>query len=260
MCGTRSPSRRGPVTEARAALIVAHGAPSSPGAAERAIRAIAARVEDALPGWSVRGATLMAPAGLEAALAAVAEQPLLVFPYFMANGRFARERLPRTIRALHAGSFQLLRPLGLDPALHRLCLSVAQEAVTAAGLPPGDTVLLLAGHGSPTDPRPCRAVEDVARLIRSRQEFREVRIGFLDQPPLLKSSGRLNAPAICLPFFAGRAGHVEVDLPAALAAAGFEGPLLAPIGLHPRIPAIIAAALRAAATSSFDAAPTQLDG
>lgn len=220
---------------------------------------VAARLEGVLPGWTVRGATLTAPADLEAKLAALAEQPLLVFPYFMADGWFVRERLPRAIRALRTGPFRLLPPLGLDPALHRLCLSCAHDAVTAAGLPPGDTALLLAGHGSPTDPRPCRAVEDVAGFIHSKQVFREVRIGFLDQPPLLRSSGRLASPGICLPFFAGSAGHMEVDLPAALVAAGFDGPLLAPIGLHPRIPAIIAAALRAAATSPLGAPPTQLD-
>lgn len=52
---------------------------------------------------------------------------------------------------------------------------------------------------------------------------------------------------------------VSSPLPAALAAAGFDGPLLAPIGLHPQIPTIIAAALRAAATSPLGATPTQLD-
>ncbi|MDT8346035.1 MAG: CbiX/SirB N-terminal domain-containing protein, partial [Thermohalobaculum sp.] len=56
---------------------------------------------------------------------------------------------------------------------------------------------------------------------------------------------RIDGPALCLPLFAGRAGHVEDDLPAALAEARFSGPTLAPIGTDPEIPALIAAALRA---------------
>ncbi len=45
------------------------------------------------------------------------------------------------------------------------------------------------------------------------------------------------APAICLPLFATRAGHVQFDVPAALTEAGFTGPLLAPIGDDREIPA-----------------------
>ena len=48
---------------------------------------------------------------------------------------------------------------------------------------------------------------------------------------------------ICLPFFALRAGHVENDIPEALADAGFTGPLLPAIGEHPCVPKLIAASL-----------------
>ena len=58
----------------------------------------------------------------------------------------------------------------------------------------------------------------------------------------------MDGPAICLPYFASRAGHVEVDVPGALAKAGFPGPLLAPIGADAEVPGIIAAALARAAS------------
>ena len=50
--------------------------------------------------------------------------------------------------------------------------------------------------------------------------------------------------ALCLPLFTLQAGHVEGDIPQALAEAGFEGPLLAHIGAHPAVPRLIAAALK----------------
>ncbi len=49
--------------------------------------------------------------------------------------------------------------------------------------------------------------------------------------------------ALCLPFFAARGGHVVEDLPAALAEAAFRGTVLEPVGLDPRVPALIARAI-----------------
>jgi sirohydrochlorin ferrochelatase len=82
-----------------------------------------------------------------------------------------------------------------------------------------------------------------ARFLADSGLFREVRTGFVDQAPFLADAARIDGPALCLPFFASRAGHVGVDLPKALAEAEFPGPLLAPIGADAEAPGIIAAAL-----------------
>ncbi len=58
--------------------------------------------------------------------------------------------------------------------------------------------------------------------------------GFVEETPSLADAARDLTPAICLPFFALRAGHVVDDVPAALAEAGFTGPLLPAIGEHPK--------------------------
>ena len=67
---------------------------------------------------------------------------------------------------------------------------------------------------------------------------------FIDQAPRLAQVRGWGAAAICLPFFAMAGAHVEEDLPAALAEAGFPGRLLPPLGHDPRVPALIAASLR----------------
>ncbi len=245
MSGTRSPSRTAPATERRAALLVAHGAPSAPDGPERAIRALADKVASLLPGVMVGGATLAAPAALETALAALPGTAPLIFPVFMSGGWFVREKLPQRVGRVCGESFELLRPLGLDPALHRLCLDYALEGARAAGLSPARTTLLLAAHGSPSDSSPREAVAAALRVIAGAGAFRAVCPGFIDEAPFLAQAARIDGPAICLPFFAGRAGHVENDIPQALAAAGFDGPLLEAIGRHDGVAAIVAAALAA---------------
>ncbi len=251
MSGTRSPFRTARVTEAgvaagRSVLIIAHGSPSAPTGPEQAMRQLARRVAAGLPGWTLRGATLAAPGALEAALASLPDAKPLVFPFFMSDGWFVRDRLPQRLRAAGCAAAELLPPLGLNPLLLRLCGEAACEAAAAAGHAAGETSLLLAAHGSPGDPRPRQAAEAAARSIAAAGDFREVRLGFIDEPPFLADAARLQGPALCLPFFAGRAGHVEMDLPKALDAAAFPGPQLAPIGCHPRVADILRMTLLAA--------------
>jgi sirohydrochlorin cobaltochelatase len=236
-----------PAIEPCSALIVAHGAPSAPKGPERAVKELAGRVAEELPGWVVRGATLALPGALEAALAAMPDRTPLVYPLFMSDGWFVRKELPRRLRASSWSDCEILPPLGLDPGLPRLCLEAARAGAAAAGLAEADTALLLAAHGSPKDPQPRKATLAVADCIAAAGRFREVRAGFIDEMPFLAEAARLDAPAVCLPFFAGRAGHVEIDLPAALSAAAFRGPLLEVIGRHPGVPGVVVRSLVAQA-------------
>lgn len=243
MSGTRSHSPRAPVTEPRAALIVAHGSPSAPQGPEAAMRRLAAAVSHSLPGWKVRGATLAGKGTLEAALDEVREGRLLVYPFFMADGWFVRKVLPKRIRALRGSGFTVAPPLGLDPSLPAFCTSYLKKAAARTGSRPEETAVLLAAHGSPSDPRPRAAVETLARAITRTGAFRAIRLGFIDERPSLAEAARVQGPALCLPFFAGRASHVERDLPEALASASFGGLMLDPIGALPDIQETVARSL-----------------
>lgn len=228
-----------------AAIIVAHGSPSAPESQEVVLRDLAAAVAARLSeGWTVSGVTLAAPGAIGRALAGPASaRRLLVYPHFMADGWFSTEELPRRLRAAGAADFEILPAFGLEPAVLELCLARARAAT--ADFAPGAVGLLLAAHGSPSDPRPAAAAQSAVSFLRASGTFREVRAGFVDEAPFLASAARMEAPAICLPFFATRAGHVEEDLPAALVEAAFPGPILPPIGTDPEVPGIIAAALDA---------------
>lgn len=229
----------------RAALIVAHGSPADPFPQEAALKALAVRVAMRLPGWRVAGTTLAAEGALEQALARL-DRPL-VYPFFMAEGWFTRTTLPRRLAAAGAGDLRQLPAFGTDPALPGLMARVAADATRAAGLDPAQVTLLLAAHGSKVSRASAEITEAMATRLRAATAFARVATGYVEEPPFLAEAARDLGPAICLPFFALRAGHVAQDVPEALAEAGFTGPLLPAIGEHEAAADLIAAALARAA-------------
>lgn len=223
---------------------MAHGSPCAPLGPERALRELARAVAARLPeGWTVRGTTLAMKDGLHRAVRTLgARAPLLVYPLFMADGWFVNSELPRRLAQVGADRCTALAPLGLDPRLHRLALWRARAVARRQGNC-ADIAVLLAAHGSSGDPRPARAARQAAGALAASGAFREVRVGFVEEPPFLADAARGMGASICLPFFAMRAGHVERDVPTALADAGFTGSLLPPLGADPSIPGLIADAL-----------------
>lgn len=226
------------------ALIVAHGQPSDPGPPEADIAALAAKVAELLPGWTIRSATLAQPGALEAAVAGL-DAPL-VFPFFMAAGWFIRSALPDRLARAKAQSPRILAPFGLLPETLALAGATAAEAAMAQGWPTRETALLLAAHGSGRSPYPREAVELAARAIGQSHAFAAIRIGLIEEVPgIAEAATGLGPQSLCLPLFVARWGHVETDLPEALAQAGFAGVTLAPLGTAPEVPGIIARAIAA---------------
>lgn len=229
---------------ANTVLLVAHGTPPAPDAGEAAIAALAAAVGALLPGWQVASATLAAPDALPRAVRHLAPSTrLLVAPHFMADGWFVRTALRRRLGAATSGPYSLLPPFGLLPGLGRLAARRVREAATLAGIDPAAVCLVVAGHGSPDDPRPGEVVMRCARRVGRYGPFADVTVGFVEQAPFLDTALAVPAPALCLPFFASTGGHVRVDLPEAAARAGFAGPILPPIGADPEAARLWAAAL-----------------
>lgn len=223
------------------ALIVAHGSPGNPDPQEATLIALAAHVQDKLPGWRVRGATLAKEGALASALDGM--QAPLIYPFFMAEGWFTNINLPRRLRASGAVGARQLPPFGVDQNLPDLVSCVARAGAVQAGIDPKTALLILAAHGSQVSRTSKYSTLAMAGILRSVAGFANVVTGFVEEKPFLADAARGISSGICLPFFALRAGHVDDDLPAALAEAGFDGPLLRAIGEHPKVPALIAAAL-----------------
>lgn len=226
------------------AILVAHGSPGDPQAQEAVMMALAVRVALFCPGWRIRGTTLAMPGALEAATKAM--QAPLIYPFFMAEGWFTRTNLPRRLQACGAQDLRQLAPFGADPALAALMADTARKGAAASGLQAGKTTLLIAAHGSNLSKTSTDTTWAMVEKMRQQAGFAGVSAGFVEEAPFLETAATGLGPALCLPFFALRAGHITDDVPRALSAAGFAGPLLPPIGEAPAAAPLIAAALRRA--------------
>ncbi|MCB1332211.1 MAG: cobalamin biosynthesis protein CbiX [Roseivivax sp.] len=216
------------------AILVSHGQPSEPEVGEAEIAALAQAT-----GPGVLGATLAADGALEAALARAPGAP--VVPVFMSDGWFTRVALPRR---LGNGAGPLLAPLGTWPALAEVAARWLTEEIAAQCWAAADTTLVIAAHGSGRSPYAALDTRIFADRLARRLRLRALRCGFVEQRPrLVEALSGHGQKAVCLPFFAARRGHVLDDLPEAVTASHFDGLLLAPIGLHHQVPALIARAL-----------------
>lgn len=224
------------VTEA---AIVAHGQPGDPAPLQRDLEALAARVQALLPGWRVHGATLADRDSLVRIRGA-----RLVYPLFMAEGWFTRTEMPRRLKAAGVEGHEVLRPLGLDPALPAVGATLARATAAEAGLDRAACTLVVAGHGSQVSRGSARATRAFAETLAG-QGWARIDTGFVEEAPFLHEL-RIDGPALCLPFFATAAAHTREDIPQAWEALGNPGPIAPPIGTADAVPGLIATALREA--------------
>ncbi|NBZ88296.1 CbiX/SirB N-terminal domain-containing protein [Stagnihabitans tardus] len=227
------------------ALLVAHGQPSDPEPAQAALGELACQVAGHLPGWDIRFATLALPGALARA---VDPEPGYVYPMFMAGGWFTKTELPRRMAEVGA-DWQHLAPFGLAEEVQDLAVTLATEAAARLGQSPATTPVLIAAHGSGRSRAPAEVAESLAARLCAAG-FTRAEAYFIEEAPFIASAQGFGPGALCLPFFAAEGGHVTDDLPEALQEAGFQGLCLPPLGLDPRVPALIAAALRRSASKA----------
>lgn len=233
------------------AVIVAHGQPSDPAPLDAAVKALAARVSRFVPGWTVVGASLALPGSLEAALRRTDAEGAVIYPFFMSAGWFVKHQLRRRVAEVTGGPIRYLTPFGLDGGVPALCARAAIDGLGRCGHAPELSTLVLAAHGSRRGHAAARAAYSVAKRIGGLATFKDIRVGFVEEAPGIAeaAAGLAGSPAVCLPLFATRAGHVLNDVPDELDKAGFEGNLLPPIGEHPDVEAMIGRAIVAASRS-----------
>ena len=220
------------------ALITAHGQPSAPTPPEAALARLAAQVQDLLPKWQIRSATLSAPGRFEAELT----PGTFIYPFFMARGWFVGKVLPRRIGDI---PHQMACPFGLDPALPALVAAAIDYKVTERGWTGQNYDLLLAAHGSARGPKAAEAANDFATALRPLLPLARITTGFVEQAPTVETAARgLKDRALCLPFFAQSGDHSQADIPESLTAAGFPDTPLQVTGALPGTATLIAQALQ----------------
>ena len=232
------------------ALIITHGQPSDPEMAEAALAGVAAQVGDILPAWQIGSATLAAEGRLAQVIGDLGPVGL-VFPMFMACGWFTGTHLPKRLAAAGGAGWQLTMPMGCNPAIQGLATALVAEAMTQ---PAAETDLILAAHGSGRSDAPSVIAHAVARMIGRSLGLRSATAAFIDQNPRLADLPVHDQNTICLPYFAADGGHVQQDIPQALASAGYLGRTLRPLGVDARVPLLVAQTLHTQfTTGSFPA-------
>lgn len=222
----------------RSAVIVAHGSPSDPESQEIALRDLAARVEAHTDGWRIRGATLAAKGRLEAQISELGRP--LIYPFFMARGWFTGQVLAKKAREY---GLRMLEPFGVEPGLVGCAQTELRAQLARNGWAAAETALVVAAHGSAISRTSADSAYSFAKALHAGLGFTATRTGFIEQPPFLKDVAQGLGQAICLPYFAQQSGHMEDDVPGALAAAGFDGPVLPPFIAWADTPELIAASI-----------------
>lgn len=228
------------------AIIVAHGSPSVPVPLDLWIKVLALKVAALTPSFHIGGATLGMRNSLETECAkARPGDPILLYPFFMSDGWFTKVEMMRRAKAATANPLVSQPAFGLDQGVAGLCVRTVSDDLKRRGENPGESVLVLAAHGSMKNPASANAARAIQSDIIRAGAFREVRLGFVEEPPTITEAadGLTGQPSACLPLFATRGGHVTGDIPDQLAAARFTGLILDPIGERTEVDAIIAGAL-----------------
>jgi sirohydrochlorin cobaltochelatase len=193
--------------------------------------------------------------GIAEALWAFSSRDVLVYPLFLADGYFNRDRLPQLIAAAQAPPatarrIRVLPPLGLDPGLVEVVAGRAQAAAGIAGFAPGSATLVVLAHGTPRDPASRQAAESVSNRLAATGRFAAVRPAFLEEPPSLAGVlADVAGAAVVIGLFAGEGLHGGVDVPQligeiARADIAFAGN----VGTFTEITDLVAAAVRDAST------------
>jgi sirohydrochlorin cobaltochelatase len=211
-----------------ALVLYAHGIRGGVGAAAAHAERIAARGHFA----EVRACALKGAPRLREVMAAVRAPEIVFAPLLMAEGYTLDAMLHKLDASRGAGRVTVCDPVGVHPRLSDMIAIRARAVCASKAWRPGDTALLIVGHGTERHPDSGATARRHAAQIATQGIFAEVAAAFLDEPPhvseALAALGAAHSVAVGLFVDAGE--HGEDDIPALLAPAGDRAVYAGPIG------------------------------
>lgn len=168
----------------------------------------------------------------------VESEAIYVVPNFISEGYFCQQVLPRELRldgpVTHRDgkTIHYCDPVGIHPNMTRLLLQRADEV--AAGVPRGETSLIIVGHGTNLNENSTKAIQDQVRLIRDGgYGFAEVVDAYMEEAPFVADWAKMTtAPnVVVVPFFIADGLHSFQDIPVLLGMREETGAALSDIGL-----------------------------
>lgn len=202
-----------------ALLLFGHG--TSDGSGSAIADALAAEIRAAGVFGAVATAFALQAPSPAAALARLPQRRVVVVPLLATEGGVATLVLPRLLKEADvnevdgAARLTVLPPIGMDAEVQGIAADIADRAIAAAGLAPGEVAVLVAGHGSTRRTASERATGALAVALESLGRYGEVGAIYLEQPPLAADwrgvTGRRDV--VVVPLFVSGGRHEETDLP-----------------------------------------------
>ncbi len=204
---------------------------------------------------SVSAGVLNGEPSLETALAqaeASGAKQIIIYPLFMSAGYFVKTVLADRVAAAGMKTpTGILQPFGLDKRVPLLMLENTLRVAKGAGLDPATTRLLVAGHGSKFGSENADSTKRAARSLSPHSPFARIETAFLEEAPFIADAlGNYSGTSVVAGFFSGDGMHAGDDIPEAIQQSGARALYAGPIGLHPRIPELIASCVHSALEES----------
>jgi sirohydrochlorin cobaltochelatase len=142
---------------------------------------------------------------------------------FISEGYFTETVIPRELELKGALTervtgqvWKYCHPVGNHPAVTDLLLQRAREVAPDA--PPGETALLVVGHGTGLNDNSAIAAKREVAKIRQLRRYAEVLNVYMEEPPLVSDWARLtnSANVVVVPFFIADGLHSYEDIPVLL--------------------------------------------
>jgi sirohydrochlorin cobaltochelatase len=189
----------------------------------------------------------------------VEAEDVCVVPAFISEGYFTQQVIPRElgltgpVTRKDGKTIRYAGPLGTFEGMADVILERAEDLLRDKEIPPGQSALVLLGHGTDLNKSSGGVIYMNAERIRERGLYDLVEVGFLDQDPqiaeIVKNVEAENV--VLIPVFIAEGWHTRETIPEDLGLTGevtaradktiFYG---APVGTHPSMAALIAARAR----------------
>ena len=160
---------------------------------------------------------------LREVLGMVRSGTVFVVPYFISQGYFTQEVIPRELRLTgkttqsEGQTVHYCNPVGIHPSMTKLLLQRADDL--APGVPRDQCSLVIVGHGTGLNDQSTKAIKDQVVQIQSLNlGFAEVLDAYMEEPPLVADWASLTtAPhVLVVPFFIADGLHSFQDIPVLL--------------------------------------------
>jgi sirohydrochlorin cobaltochelatase len=146
-----------------------------------------------------------------------------VVPNFISEGYFTQTVIPRELELsgrvterIDGQVWKYCEPVGNHPAMTELLLGRAREV--APGVAPGETSLLIVGHGTSLNDNSAVAAKREVEAIRQRNEYAAVLNTYMEEAPLVSDWAKLTTTrnVVVVPFFISDGLHSYEDIPVLL--------------------------------------------